>query len=76
MRLPDIPPHIPLHPLIERNRDIRQANYCWRAVARRRRLAARLLREQTKDLLKRSQMVIQSCQSVAQCLRREGERPP
>ena len=56
---------IPLHPLIERNRNIRQAMYCWVAVARRTRAASRLLRERAQALTVRSQRLMQSCPRVA-----------
>jgi hypothetical protein len=61
----------PLHPLIERNADIRQISRCWVAIARRRRTASALLLTQAQVTIERSQRVMQFCQSVAQCFTRE-----
>ena len=71
MRLPDSPPYSPLHLLIEHNRDTRQANYCWLAVARRTRAASVLLHAQASALLECSQMIMQSWHRVAQCRTRK-----
>ncbi len=57
---------MPPHPLVERSRDIRQANLLWCTIARRTRTASCRLREQTERLRAYSQTLGQQHQKLMQ----------
>jgi hypothetical protein len=69
---------LPPHPVMERGRDIRQANLLWLAIARRTRTASRRLQEQAKQLLVDSQTLMLQQQKLVQsaCMTRLDDPTP
>jgi len=59
---------IPPHPVVEHNRDTRQAVCLWCALARRTRMASSHLQEQTRQLRAHSQTLGQRHQTLVQSL--------
>ena len=66
---------LPPHPIIERCRDIRQANVFWWAIARRTRAMSRRLHEQAHQLIVCSQELVQQQNLVRSCVREHTQRP-